>query len=96
MMAINSIDLKLPELDSIQLKYLHQGDIFMLAKKDGFYQPYTKVFMVLPIKPFEVDIACVCLLDGSITSFKEQEKVIRLSATIQCNYWNSTDDGLPF
>ena len=95
-MAINSIDLKLPELDSIPLRYLHQGDIFMLAKKDNVYQPCTKVFMVLPIKPFEIDRACVCLLDGSVTFFKEREKVVRLSATIQCNYWNSVDDGLPF
>lgn len=95
-MAMNSIDLKLPELDCVQLKCLHQGDVFMLAKKDDFYQPYTKVFMVLPIKPFERNRACVSLLDGSVTSFKEQEKVVRLSATIQCNYWNSVDDGLPF
>ena len=95
-MAINSIDLKLPELDGIYLRELHQGDIFMLVRNDNFYTPSTKVFMLLPIKPFEVDRACVCLLDGSVTFFKERTKVVRLSATIQCNYWNSTDDGLPF
>lgn len=95
-MAINSIDLKLPQLDSVALSQLHQGDVFMLVKKDNFYQPSAKVFMLLPIKPFEVDRACVCLLDGSVAFFKEREKVIRLSVTIQCNYWNSTDDGLPF
>lgn len=95
-MSINSIDIKLPSLDSISLSELHQGDVFMLVHEDNFYRPDTKVFMVLPIKPFEPQRACVCLLDGSAVFFKERQKVIRLSVTIQCSYWNSTDDGLPF
>lgn len=95
-MSINSIDIKLPQLDSIYLSELHQGDVFMLVHEDNFYRPDTKVFMLLPIKPFDPQRQCICLLDGSITCFKERQKVIRLSVTIQCNYWNSTDDGLPF
>lgn len=95
-MSINSINVKLPQLESIRLSELHQGDVFMLVHEDNFYRPDTKVFMVLPIKPFDQDRACVCLLDGSAVFFKERQKVIRLSVTIQCNYWNSTDDGLPF
>lgn len=95
-MSINSIDIKLPQLDSISLSEIHQGDVFMLVHEDNFYRPDTKVFMLLPIKPFESNRQCVCLLDGSTTCFKERQKVIRLSVTIQCSYWNSTDDGLPF
>jgi hypothetical protein len=95
-MSINSIDIKLPQLDSISLSELHQGDVFMLVNEDNSYRPDTKAFMLLPIKPFESNRHCVCLLDGSTACFKERQKVIRLSVTIQCTYWNSTDDGLPF
>lgn len=95
-MSINSIDIKLPQLDSIHLSELHQGDVFMLVHEDNFYRPDTKVFMLLQVKPFDIYRQCVCLLDGSMACFKERQKVIRLSVTIQCNYWNSTDDGLPF
>jgi hypothetical protein len=95
-MSLNSINIKLPQLDGIRLSELHQGDVFMLVHEDNFYRPDTKVFMLLPIKPFESNRQCVCLLDGSTTYFKERQKVIRLSVTIHCNYWNNTDDGLPF
>ena len=95
-MSINSIDLKLPQLEGVKLSALHQGDVFMLVHEDNFYRPDTKVYMLLPIKPFEPTRKCVCLLDGSIINFKEQQKVVRLSVTIQCNYYNATDDGLPF
>ena len=95
-MSINSIDLKLPRLEGVKLSSLHQGDVFMLVHEDNFYRPDTKVYMLLPIKPFEPMRKCVCLLDGSTVDFKEQRKVVRLSVTIQCNYYNATDDGLPF
>ena len=94
-MSINSIDLKLPQLNGVCLRELHQGDVFMLINKDNFYQPCTKVYMLLPIKPFDPNRECVCLLDGSRASFREQQKVVRLSVMIQCNYC-SPDDGLPF
>lgn len=95
-MSMNSVDIKLPELESVRLSELHQGDVFMRVRKDNFYTPETKVYMLLPIKPFEPHRQCVCLLDGSAVSFNEREKVIRLSVTLQCSYWNNTDDGLPF
>lgn len=74
-MSINSIDIKLPQLDSVYLSELHQGDVFMLVHEDNFYRPDTKVFMVLPIKPFEPQIACVCLLDGSAVFSKSDRKL---------------------
>lgn len=95
-MSINSINVKLPELASVCLSELHQGDVFMRVRKDNFYAPETKVYMLLPMKPFEPNRQCICLLDGSAVSFNKREKVVRLSVTLQCSYWNSTDYGLPF
>lgn len=96
-MNINSINVKLPQLETVPIKYLHQGDAFMLPKVDNFYQPYERVYMLLPVKPFEHYRECVCLLNGDVKKYNENTKVIRLKVTLECSYCSADDDdGLPF
>ena len=96
-MSINSINVKLPQLDTVSLKYLHQGDAFMFPERGNAYQPAYNVYMLLPVKPFDPYRQCVCLLDGSIKTYHENTKVIRLKVTIECSYCSADDDdGLPF
>lgn len=96
-MSINSINVKLPQLETVPIKRLHQGDVFMLPNRNNAYQPVYNVYMLLPVKPFEVNRQCVCLLDGSIKTYHESTKVIRLKVTIECSYCSADDDdGLPF
>lgn len=97
-MSINSINVKLPQLETKQLKHLHQGDAFMLPNLNNSYQPYTKVYMLLgPEKPFERSRQCVCLLNGEVRAMGESTKVIRLKVTMECSYClPDDDDGLPF
>lgn len=96
-MSINSVNVKLPQLDTIPLKNLHQGDAFMLPNTDNMYRPETKVYMLLSIKPFEYSRECVCLNNGEITKYPESRKVIRLKVTMDCSYCTADDDdGLPF
>lgn len=97
-MSINSINVKLPQLETVQLKCLHQGDAFMLPNMDNSYRPYDRVYMLVgPVKPFEYNRQCVCLTDGEMKQYNERTKVIRLKVTMECSYCSADDDdGLPF
>lgn len=96
-MSINSINVKLPQLETVPLRCLHQGDAFMFPKRDNFYQPSTSVYMLLPIEPFDPYRKCVCVNNGAVETRHENTKVIRLKVTMECSYCRADDDdGLPF
>lgn len=97
-MSINSINVKLPQLETVKLKYLHQGDAFMFPNKHGLYQPSLQVYMVIPRNnQFDNLCRCVCLNHGDTKHFSENTEVIRLKVTVDCNYClPDDDDGLPF
>lgn len=96
-MSINSINIKLPQLETVQLKSLHQGDAFMLSTTDNLYKPDTTVYMLTQVKPFEHYRECVRLDTGEIVKYPETRKVVRLKVTMECKYClPNDDDGLPF
>lgn len=97
-MSINSVNVKLPQLETTQLQYLHQGDVFMFPNKHNLYQPSLQVYMVLARKDqFEKLRPCVCLNHGDLKHFSEFSEVIRLKVTMECSYCRADDDdGLPF
>ena len=97
-MSINSINVKLPQLETVKLRYLHQGDVFMFPNTDNSYRPNTRVYMVVTRdRPFDNLCRCVCLYDGGLVKYNENTKVIRLKVTLECSYCSADDDdGLPF
>ena len=97
-MSINSVNVKLPQLETKKLKYLHQGDAFMLSNADNAYRPSTRVYMIIPKdRPYDNLCKCVCLNDGEVTKFNESTAVVRLKVTMECSYClPDDDDGLPF
>lgn len=97
-MSINSIKINLPQLETVPLKRLHQGDVFMLPNRSNSYRPYDRVYMVVPRDtPLDNLCRCICLYDGELTKYNENTKVIRLKVTLECSYISADDDdGLPF
>ena len=97
-MSINSVNVQLPQLETVKLQYLHTGDTFMFPNKYNLYQPSLEVYMVLARKgQFEKLRQCVCLNHGGLKHFSESIEVIRLKVTMDCSYCRADDDdGLPF
>lgn len=97
-MSINSVNVKLPQLETVKLKYLHQGDTFMFPNKHNLYQPTLSVYMVLNRNnQFDNLRQCVCLNHGDVKHFSDNNEVIRLKVTFDCSYCRADDDdGLPF
>ena len=97
-MSINSVNVKLPQLETVRLKYLHQGDAFMFPNKHNLYQPSLPVYMVIARNnQFDNLCRCVYLNHGDIKHFSENSEVIRLKVTFDCSYCSADDDdGLPF
>ena len=97
-MSINNINVKLPQLETTKLKYLHQGDVFMFPNKHNLYQPSLQVYMVTTRNnQYDNLYRCVCLNHGDIKHFSDTNDVIRLKVTFECSYClPDDDDGLPF
>lgn len=97
-MSINSVSVKLPQLETKKLKYLNQGDAFMFPNKHNLYQPSLRVYMLITRdRPFDNLCKCVCLNDGEVSRYNENTEVVRLKVTMNCDYCRADDDdGLPF